>query len=258
MLHGLRSLSYIRKHKPAASEGHVHPRASFLGLPAEIRNEIYEFAATNTTIHVSSSRHRRTTSSVALLLACRQTSQEYRPILLVRATLVAHIANYDFSNIVRVLEKTSRNDLAALRLNPNCCILFHLSHVPNRIDRKGLREWSNVRSRIPNPELAIQRGSINHVTFHYYVTFGAHMRPPRPASRYVNGYQMKLDLLRTHLSMIVHMQVLEYEPPSDELKLVRCDLDHAAKALVELQREMSEQSVRTVSASITQAMLDLR
>lgn len=64
------------------------------------------------------------------------------------------------------------------------------------------------------------------------------MRPPRPASRYSNGFEMKLDLLRTHVRMAKRLLAPDEEPTFEMVKL-REDLDDCVRVLKEILEEIN-------------------
>ena len=235
-----------------------NPQASFLGLPPEIRNEIYEELAQATTLHLWPTKDRKPPPPVGLLLACRQTHQEYRALLLSQAQFLISVADYNFSNLVRVLEKLNENDISLLKQNCQMWILLSIAHVPSRDDRKNLRGWCDYRgSESSRPYFGPGRAAAKDLNFEYDVKFLSQIRPPRPMCRYANGYQMKLDLLRSHLRMYNRLQTAaeEEEAPNEELKRLRLNIAQCIELFEDLHIQRFEQSLRSCSISTTQSAL---
>ena len=238
----------------------TYPKTSLLGLPPEIRNEIYEHLALDTTLTLAPSKNRKRPVPVGLILACWQTHHEYRSLLLSLAAIHIQVHDYDFNNLMRVLDKQREIDQVALKDNPQLWINLHLAHVPSRDDRTGLANWctyrtdSTFRWTYYGRKL---RPPIDELIFQYDVRFLNHMRPPRPSNRYTNGYQMKLDLLRSHLRMFRNLQSTADDPAQEELKQVLENMEACGKILEDLQKEMSERSVRRFSQPLIQALRDL-
>ncbi|KAF2724342.1 hypothetical protein K431DRAFT_282186 [Polychaeton citri CBS 116435] len=116
---------------------------TFSDLPAEIRNQIYELAAWDTIVALPSSKSSKPISPPALLLANKSIRQEYRPILLANAIVKAHVKEYDFRHLTRVVAGLSRNDLLALGTNRRLEIILELriKPKPNKRDAQSLRLW---------------------------------------------------------------------------------------------------------------------
>ena len=150
--------------------------------------------------------------------------------------------------------------MSLVKLNPQLWIYLQLAHVPGRDDRRALKGWIDYRSdAVPGPYF----GSGSHrlpddLSFQYDVTFASQIRPPRPISRYTNGYQMKFDLVRAHLRMTNNLQPRD-ELPSAELRKIASDLDECAAIY---ERRSTEQSQamspgqRTNSVVVQQALQD--
>ncbi|TKA70116.1 hypothetical protein B0A55_06975 [Friedmanniomyces simplex] len=198
--------------------------ASFLGLPPEIRNQIYELSAAATSLTLPPMRSRKGPRPVGLLLACKQTHREYRALLLSQANIVVLISAFDFSNIIRVLQALPAKDAEALQTNTRLCMSLFLSHVPSREERRALLAWFVYRGD-PNSDKAI--------LFRYDVQFNIRLRPPRPPSRYLNGYHMKYDLLLTLIRRYVGLRhaVQEIASSTDELDRMLTDLQCCAGVL---------------------------
>ena len=176
-------------------------------------------------------------------------------MLLSNAVIEFSVTEYNFSNLIRALEKMKAEDIASLKLNNQLWILLHISHVPSRDDRKALRAWCDYRGGLdlgPYFGTGQSRDKANELYFQYDVRFLSQMRPPRPPSRYANGHQMKLDLLRTHLRMTMWLQSREkVENPSEELQRLRCDLEDLARIFNEIQGQRSDSVTSDMTAART-------
>lgn len=219
-----------------AAETIANATPSFLGLPAELRNDIYHILASSTTLVLTAASPKKRPLPPGLLIANRQTWKEYRAILLTHARLVISVTNYNFSNIVRTFEKLTPEDLAFMKLNPQLSIRLWLSHVPSRDDRRALRAWCDYRG---DENLKSYFGSgqriPNDIVFNYDVMFLHHMRPPRPMIRYANGYEMRADLLGSHLRMTARLRTPEEQAlPDPEMARLRMDFERHVKILQEL------------------------
>ena len=216
----------------------ISTQASLLGLPPEIRNEIYEYLSLETILVLPCTKPRKPSPPIGLLLACKQLWKEYRTLLLTQAAISIHVTDYNFSNMVRVFENMSQDDISILKTNTNLCIELYISHVPSREDRKALQSWCCYRaSKIPNSYFNKSgNGLPQDLVFQYKAKYLPQIRPPRPVSRYTNGYQMKSDLLRTHVRMagrLQSLQSLEDDTPNEELTRVRVDLEDCVRVLDE-------------------------
>lgn len=233
-----------------------NPHPSLLGLPPEIRNQIYEELAFDTTLKVWPVRERKPPQPIGLLLSCRQIRREYRPVLLSSAQVLITIAGYNFSNLVRVLETLRPEDLDSLKLNNQVWILLLIGTVPTRDDHQKLRGWIEYRSNknIP-PYFGPGRAAAKGLRFEYDVKFLNQIRPPRPMARYANGYQMKLDLLRAHSRMYNRLQSgNEDEPPNEELERLREHVGNCIEVFEELHVQRYEQAARSFSVSTMQSI----
>jgi len=224
----------------------TRPKASLLDLPPELRDHIYLYTASSTTLFLPPTSPRRRPPPVGLLLVCRQTYREYRFILLAFATIVFQISGFDFSNAIRVLRKQDAGSKTALSKDTDLWILLLVSHVPIRDHRIGLATWCEYRPELSswvdvdtNATQSTSAITLRHpVTFQYDVKFLPGMRPPRPPIRYANGYEMQLDLLRAHLRMIMDIRVIMgfNDEEADELRRMHRDLLKKAEVLEHLAR----------------------
>ena len=239
-------------------EANVHYEASLLGLPPEIRNQIYEDLALDSTLCLSTTKARKPPPPIGLLFACRQTHREYRSLLFSTATVLVSVTEYNFSNLVRVLEKLSEADVSSLKMNSQLWISIHLEHVPSRENRRNLKGWLDYRnSSDPHGYFGPGRVAANELDFHYGIRFLNQMRPPRHFIRYANGYQMKADLLRSHIRVYRHLEfVAENESPNGELKRLQEDLEESAKVLEDLEKDRPHRLLGPLAQGTNQLMGD--
>ena len=230
-------------------------QSSFLGLPAEIRNQIYQELAAESLLILRPFKPKKPNALNGLLLACKQTRQEFKQLLFATAQIQIFVSEYKFSNVVRVLETLHEDDLEMLKLNPNLWIIFHLAHVPSRDDRKNLQGWIDYRgSKFCLPYFGSAQAQIaaRELLFEYDVRFTNQIRPPRPSIRYSNGHDMKVDLLRSHLRMY---QFLEREnadeEPSQELVRLRSNIEECVQLFEELKLERSTPRGMSVATTCT-------
>jgi hypothetical protein len=135
---------------------------TFYDLPAELRIKIYELVATETRLSPFSNSSKLKTPS--LLFVTRQVRAEYRPILLSLAPVQAHIYNYDFAPLIRLIGSLYSTELKALRTNNSLTISLHLTdyEVTKRDNMTLLRRWAVKRAehldRLPwSYELAVDQ-----------------------------------------------------------------------------------------------------
>ncbi|KAK4547251.1 hypothetical protein LTR36_000906 [Oleoguttula mirabilis] len=86
-----------------------------LDLPAELRNQVYEYVA----IDAGASLHPRTrgklASKTSLCRVSRQVREEYQAVLYISAPIIeAYVTNFKFAHIVTFLNKLSARELNAL------------------------------------------------------------------------------------------------------------------------------------------------
>lgn len=93
--------SVVDSTRTKSYESEISAEASLLGLPAELRNQIYLHLASATTLVLSPGSPKKRPTPVGLLLACKQTWEEYRAILLSQAALTIIVSNYNFNIVVR-------------------------------------------------------------------------------------------------------------------------------------------------------------
>ena len=122
-------------------------KTSFYDLPSELRIHIYELVARDTRLSIfsASPKHIKTPP---LLLTSRQVRNEYRPVLLSLAPIRAHVGNYNFKPIMRVVGSLYSTELKALRKNNRLTIVLHLKNfdVTSEHCMTSLRRWAVKRA----------------------------------------------------------------------------------------------------------------
>ncbi|KAK3058342.1 ferrochelatase hem15 [Extremus antarcticus] len=228
---------------PRQDEDQKPHSASFLGLPAELRNQVYHELAAQTALTLTPFRLKKAPVLNGLLLACHQTRAEFKKVLFANAHVTINIHEYKFSNLIRVLETLSEEHLSMLKLNRDIWIIFYLAHVPTRDDRRNLRGWIDYRGSrfcVPYFGSAQAQQAARELFFEYDVRYLDRLRPPRPPIRYLTRHDMKLDLLRSHLRMYKHLEREDEEDaPSEELVRLRRNVEECVQLLEDLQLERS-------------------
>lgn len=130
---------------------------TFLDLPGEIRNQIYELSAQNATLRIvetsSSKRSKPSSSSSAnpislpgLLLTTKRCRREYLPILLSTAHIEASITNFDFKNVLRVIGGLFPTELRALRTNTHLVLSLLVPSSGSQHEFANIRRWAASRA----------------------------------------------------------------------------------------------------------------
>jgi hypothetical protein len=134
---------------PAPPPTSPRPRTlTFFDLPAELRNVIYEHIASETRILVplpSKKQPKVLPPTPSILLVCKQTRQEYLPLLLEHATIAFQVRDLDFHHLIRIMGSLYSSELRALRHNATLTIRLWV----DRWDAKSvaaLRRWLVNRS----------------------------------------------------------------------------------------------------------------
>ena len=143
---------------------------SFFDLPAELRNEIYEFVISDATLSLpkklfSGSRKPKlrprglkkkkgsaTPPINGLLLASKQCRKEYLSVLLSTITVEVEIKDFDFDNLMRVSATLSQEQLESLQTNRLLTLHLHTRNCTQK-SLTQLRAWLEFR----NKQLASQR-----------------------------------------------------------------------------------------------------
>ena len=209
-------------------------RSSFLDLPPEIRNRIYESLAEATTLIIPPQAPSKAPRPPGLLLACRQTHRELNGIWLSSVQIAAQVCGYDFRALMRILERLSVDQLNELRANPRPPrIDVFLAHVPNKEQWRSLIDWLEYRDT--------QRRS-DTLIFQYEARFTSRIRAPRPAARYVNAHHMQQDLLKAHILRLSRLRVAwrSINASTWEVDRMLPDLEACAGALDEVMRPLAE------------------
>lgn len=119
---------------------------SFLDLPPELRNQIYELVANQVKSLTLISTSPKPTPP-ALFLVNHQIRSEYRPILLSRIPVQTHVHNFDFKPLMRSIGSFYSSELKALRANSHLVIHVQFEKFdPGKTHRDSLRRWAVKRS----------------------------------------------------------------------------------------------------------------
>ncbi|KAF2717004.1 hypothetical protein K431DRAFT_349921 [Polychaeton citri CBS 116435] len=146
---------------PGINNTNDESRPSFLDLPPELRNAIYELVAANTSLFVPPTQQQSPSSKSqaqqqylpipSLLLTSNQILREYRPILLSRARITFRTSpTFDFRNLTRLISSLYATELKALRSNPRLSITFLLPLSARPLTPQALtslRRWLENRSQ---------------------------------------------------------------------------------------------------------------
>ena len=141
----------VNQAPPTTSKNHAaSPNTrgtSFYDLPSELRIQIYELVAHDARLSLFFALPKNI-KTPALLLTSRQIRNEYRPVLLSLAPIRAHVGNYNFKPIMRVVGSLYSTELKALRKNNNLTIVLHLKSfdVTSEHCMTSLRRWAVKRA----------------------------------------------------------------------------------------------------------------
>lgn len=129
----------------APTEHKLRP-ASFLDLPAELRNHIYELVAHGTKSLTLVSGVPKP-NPPALFLVNHQIRSEYRPILLSQIPVHTCVQSFDFKPLMRSIGSFYSSELKALRANPDLVIDIQIDDFNSgKSHRDSLRRWAVKRS----------------------------------------------------------------------------------------------------------------
>ena len=123
-------------------------RLSFFGLPAELRNYIYDLVASSTVLTlptVPKKQDRVPPETIGLLLTSRQARHEYSPLLLSTAPVVVDIKDFEFKDVIRVVSSLYSTELKALRQNQNLVLRLKTQNCTKE-NLASLRRWLVNRS----------------------------------------------------------------------------------------------------------------
>ncbi|KAK5680527.1 ferrochelatase hem15 [Elasticomyces elasticus] len=118
-------------------------RLTIFDLPGEIRNHIYEYAASDTVLYLPSLEERRKKISIpvcGLLLASKCCRKEFLPLLYSTAPLVVDVLDFDFRRIMCIVGSLYSTELKAMRAN-NTLILRLRTLNCTKANMDGLRRW---------------------------------------------------------------------------------------------------------------------
>jgi len=156
--------------------------------------------------------------------------------MLSMAGMIALINGFNFTNILRVLQSMSPEDMAALHQNQKLSVSLYISHVASKDELRYLLVW------------LVHRAGDKANTWHYDVRFNVRLRSPRPASRYINGYHMKQDLVVTLIRRLVWMKpaVQSISGDMEEQDRLIADLEGYASVLEGLMNEPEQGGEATI------------
>ncbi|SMR48240.1 unnamed protein product [Zymoseptoria tritici ST99CH_1E4] len=153
------------------------PRITFLSLPNEVKNVIYQLAAQDLTLSYQpprdslktggpsrgaqekrsifkvlrsaaskyANRKNHPPSPPSLLLASKQCRNEVHLIMLAQAKITIPIRDFDFRPIGRMIQSSSSSELEALRDNENLRVVLFCTEG-NEKWSEGLEWWAYVRA----------------------------------------------------------------------------------------------------------------
>ena len=140
------------------SEQSTPARLNFFDLPAELRNHIYEWVISDTTLSLPSSvfapskrpklplkrRKSLPTPINGLLLASQQCRREYLAVLLSNVSVVVEVKDFDFEGLMRVSSTLRGLEAKALQTNPNLRVHLVTQNCTTR-DLLQLKRWLDHR-----------------------------------------------------------------------------------------------------------------
>jgi len=195
-------------------------KTSFYDLPSELRIHIYELVARDTRLSIfsASPKHIKTPP---LLLTSRQVRNEYRPVLLSLAPIRAHVGNYNFKPIMRVVGSLYSTELKALRKNNRLTIVLHLKNfdVTSEHCMTSLRRWAVKRAE-----------HLDRLPWSYELVQSAASSLPM-ASAVAQMCRLEKSIAAVHLlQKSVHESLAAEIEPVAEILLARCAYWQAAIA----------------------------
>lgn len=170
---------------------------TFLDLPAELRNTIYEHVAATTTLVLRPrggvfTRHLATPSPSppSLSLVSRQVRRESHPVLLATARVVADVRDYDFRGVGRMAASLYGSELKLLRANARLAVRLHVSRAGGP-GRRGRRRGDGGDDLAPLRRWLVKRAdSLDRLPWGYEVGWA-----PAPGLTPVT----KREILQAHL-----------------------------------------------------------
>ena len=130
-------------------------RLNFFDLPAEIRNAIYEFVVSDTTLSLPAlfAASKRSKLSLkrrkpiplpapinSLLIASRQCRQEYLAVLLSTVSVVVEVEDFDFKHLTRASSSLTELDIQSLQTNRHLTVVLVTQNCTSK-DIGRLRRW---------------------------------------------------------------------------------------------------------------------
>lgn len=147
----------------ATAQNALLRRLTFFDLPAELRNEIYEYVISDATLSLPCNIFSATISQKArlalrkrkplptaningLLLASKQCRREYLSILLSTISVVVEIKDFHFEQLIRVTSSLNDIETNALRSNRNLTLLLDTRNCTTK-DLASVRRWLDFRHK---------------------------------------------------------------------------------------------------------------
>ena len=195
-------------------------KTSFYDLPSELRIQIYELVARDSRLSLFFALPKNI-KTPALLLTSRQVRNEYRPVLLSLAPIRAHVGNYNFKPIMRVVGSLYSTELKALRKNSNLTIVLHLKNfdVTSEHCMTSLRRWAVKRAE-----------HLDRLPWSYELVSSTSSSLPM-ASAVAQMCRLEKSIAAVHaLQKSVHESLAAEIEPIVELLLARCVYWRAAIA----------------------------
>ncbi|KAK4570462.1 ferrochelatase hem15 [Recurvomyces mirabilis] len=135
---------------PATSPQALIPnKPTFFDLPAEVRNEIYDFLANDTILYLpppttekkqDERKKKDYIPPCGLLLTSRQCRKEFLPLLYSSSPVIIDIKDFDFTPLPRVIGSLYSTDLKAFRANKTLILRLRTQNC-TRANLDGLRRW---------------------------------------------------------------------------------------------------------------------
>lgn len=167
-------------------------KLTFFDIPAELRNVIYEDVASSTSLHVllhTKKPNKLPPPTPSLFLVCKQTRQEYVPLLLEYATISLLVKGFDFRDVMRITSSLYSTELKALRNNKQLTIQL----VAEKTSKDGvasLRRWLVDRSN-----------GLDRLGWHYSIAWpkATQIFPTSTQVHRINTYIQRRSILNQNL-----------------------------------------------------------
>ncbi|KAI5361982.1 hypothetical protein Slin15195_G056310 [Septoria linicola] len=171
-------------------------KTTFFDLPAELRNEIYELTADNTTLRITAlkgssktTKQQQDEAIPGLLIASRQCRAEYLPILLATSPIEISVKNFDFSNITRITGSLYSTELKALRANEH--LTLRLTFSSSSTGSRGQSLESSLRTWVTRRSAGMDR-----LPWHYALPLRDRMPRASGHTAFMIDYQKCMSTLR--------------------------------------------------------------